>query len=94
MSIDELTVELGSVMALPESEVIRKGLLALIEKEIRFAENEIAEIRERYDLFSKEALSQAIQDGRVAGHPAWEDYIVWKNKEAHIARLRQVVAHA
>lgn len=68
-----------------------KGLLALIEKEIRLAELEIAEIRERYDVFSKEALYQAIENGEVPGHPAWEDYIVWKNKEAHIARLRQVV---
>jgi Arc/MetJ-type ribon-helix-helix transcriptional regulator len=90
MSIDTLTLELGNMMSLPESEVIRKGLLALIEKELRFAEDEIAEIRERYDVFSQEALSQAIQEGKVAEHPAWEDAIVWKNKEAHITRLRQV----
>jgi len=90
MNAQTLTLELGNVLALPESEVIHKGLLALIEKEIRLAELEIAAIRERYDVFSKEALYQAIQDGKVAGHPAWEDYIVWKNKEAHVARLRQV----
>ena len=90
MSIDELTVELRNVMALPEPEIIRKGLLALVEKEIRAAENEIAEIRERYDFFTKEDLSQAIQEGRVAGHPAWEDYIVWKNKEAYIERLHKI----
>jgi hypothetical protein len=94
MSIDTLTLELGNMMSLPESEVIRKGLLALIEKEIRFAERELAEIRERYDVFSKEALSQAIQEGQVAEHPAWEDYIVWKNKEAHMARLRRVADQA
>jgi hypothetical protein len=41
--------------------------------------------------FSKEALYQAIQGEQVPGHPAWEDYIVWKNKEMHIARLHQVV---
>ncbi len=91
MTLDTLTLELSSVLAMPESEIVRKGLLALAEKEIRLAEQEIAEIRERYDMFSKEALYQAIQEGKVAGHPAWEDYIVWKNKEAHIARLRQVV---
>jgi len=90
MNVEALTLELGNVLALPESEIIHKGLLALIEKEIRLAELEIAEIRERYDVFSKESLYQAIQDGQIAGHPAWEDYIVWKNKEAHIARLRQV----
>jgi len=67
-----------------------EGLLAFIEKEIRLAEREIAQIRERYDVFSKESLDQAIQNGEIAGHPTWEDYIVWKNKEAHLARLRQM----
>ncbi len=90
MSTQALTLELSNLFAVPETEVVRKGMLALIEKEIRLAEVEIAQIRERYDAFSKEALYQAIQDGQVAGHPAWEDYIVWKNKETHIARLRQM----
>jgi len=91
MDVQALTLELSNALAMPEAEVIRKGLLAFIEKEIRLAEWEIAQIRERYDVFSKEALYQAIQKGEIPGHPAWEDYIVWKNKEAHIARLRQMV---
>ena len=94
MDVQGLTLELSNALALPETELIRKGLLALIEKEIRLAELEIAQIRERYDVFSKEALHRAIEDNQIAGHPAWEDYIVWKNKEAHIARLRQVVEEA
>ena len=89
MNVQTLALELSNVLALPETETVRKGLLALVQKEIRLAELEIANIRERYDVFSKEALYQAIQDGQVAPHPAWEDYIVWKNKDAHIASLRQ-----
>ena len=56
MTVATLTIEMSSLMALPESDLIRKGLLALAEKEIRLAEEEIARIRERYDVFSKEAL--------------------------------------
>jgi len=48
------------------------------------------QILERYDVFFKESLYQAIQNGEVAGHPAWEDYIVWNNEEARIARLWQM----
>lgn len=48
--------------------------------EIRLAEWEIAQIRERYAVFSKESLYQAIQDGEVAGHPAWEDCIAWSRE--------------
>jgi hypothetical protein len=91
MDVQSLTLELSNALALPEPELIHKGLLALIEKEIRLAEQEIAAIRERYDVFSKEALYQAIEEGQISGHPAWEDYIVWKNKDSHIARLRQVL---
>ena len=89
-----LSVELSGLFALPETELIRKGLLALIEKEIRLAESEIASIRERYDVFSKDALYKAIEENKVAGHPAWEDYIVWKNKESHINKLRQLAEKA
>jgi len=90
MDVQTLSLELSSLLAIPENELVRKGLLAFIEKEIRLAEWEIAQIRGRYDVFSKESLYQAIQDEQVAGHPAWEDYIVWKNKESHIARLHQM----
>jgi len=90
MTVQTLTGELGAILALPEADLIRKGMLALTEKELRLAELEIAEIRERYDVFSKEALYEAIRTGAVAEHPAWEDYIIWKNKEVHIARLHQL----
>ena len=91
MSTQSLALGLSDLLALPEQELVHKGLLSLIEKEIRLAEYEIAQIRERYEVFSEEALRQAITNGQVAGHPAWEDYIVWKNKEAHIRRLREMV---
>lgn len=91
MSGTTLTAEMSSLMAMPEPAVIRKGMLALIEKELRLAEQEIAVIRERYDVFTKEALFNAIKIGTVPEHPAWEDYIVWKNKEAHISQLQHMV---
>lgn len=91
MSAEALLVKMSDFMALPKPEILRKGLYSLIEKEIRLAELEIANIRERYyEVFSLSALYDAIQDGRIPEHPAWEDYIVWKNKETHITRLREL----
>ncbi len=90
MGVQTLTLEMSNLMAMPEPVVVRKGMIALIEKELRLAEQEIAMIRERYDVFSQGALYQAIRDGVVPAHPAWEDYIVWKNNEAHMASLRQM----
>ena len=63
----------------------------MVQKEIHLTELEIAVLRERYDVLSKEALHQAIKSSAIAAHPTWEDYIVWTNKEAHIAHLRQLI---
>ena len=81
---------LSQRLGLSEAELVYKGLLAFIQNEIRLAELEIANIRDRYGVFSQEELYQAIKDGQVVEHPAWEDYIIWKNKLAHIAELRQL----
>lgn len=78
------------MMALPENEVIHKSLLSLIQKEIKLAELDIANIRDRYDVFFLEELHQKIQTGQIPGHPAWEDYIIWKNKQDHIERLYEL----
>ncbi len=48
----------------------------------------LADIRERYAVFSKEELYEAIKSKQIASHPAWENYIVWKNKEKYIEDLK------
>jgi len=90
MNVKTLTSSLSQQTGLPETELVHKGLLAYIQNEIRLAELEIANIRERYGVFSKEELYQAIEEGNVVEHPAWEDYIIWQNKLAHISNLRHL----
>jgi hypothetical protein len=63
-------------------------LISFIEREIRLTEADIADIRDRYNVISKEELYEAIKTKRVVSHPAWEDYIVWKNKERYIKDLK------
>ena len=91
MEAQTLTSSLGQMLGLSEPDLIQKGMIALIQKELRLAEMEIATLREKYDVFSPEELQQAIQQNRVSGHPAWEDSIVWKNKLTHITQLRQML---
>ena len=90
MKVETLTASLNQTLGIPEADIIYRGVLAFIQNEIRSAELEIANIRERYTVFSKEELYDAVKNGTVITHPAWEDYIVWKNKLAHIAYLRQL----
>ena len=87
-SVSEITADLSHVIGLPETELIHKGLISFIEKEIRLAEADIADLIDRYDVASKEELYEAIKSRKIPSHPAWEDYIVWKNKEKYIKDLK------
>ncbi|MGC9445167.1 MAG: hypothetical protein ACP5E9_09620 [Candidatus Methanospirareceae archaeon] len=80
---------ISKIVGVSEEEVISKSLISFLEREIRFAEADIADIRERYNVLSKEELYEAIKSLKIASHPAWEDYIVWKNKEQYIADLKE-----
>jgi hypothetical protein len=87
-SVSEITADLSHVIGLPETVLIHRGLISFIEKEIRLAEADIADLVDRYDVSSKEGLYEAIKSKRISSHPAWEDYIVWKNKEKYVNDLK------
>lgn len=83
-----VAVELSHAIGIPEDELIYRGLISFIEKEIRLAEMDIADLRDRYNVTSKEKLYEAIKSKKIPSHPAWEDYIVWKNKEKYLKDLK------
>jgi hypothetical protein len=87
-SVSEITSDLSHVMGLPETVLIHKGLLSFIEKEIRLADADISDIMDRYNVASKEDLFEAIKSKKISSHPAWEDFIVWKNKEKYVKDLK------
>ncbi|BDZ71410.1 hypothetical protein [Methanobacterium petrolearium] len=79
--------EVGKIVNISQEELIARGMLAFLEKEIRLSEMEIADMREKYDVASKEDLYKLIESKAIASHPAWEDYITWKNKEKYREEL-------
>ncbi len=83
-----VAVELSHAIGISEDELIHRGLISFIEKEIRLAETDIADLRDRYNVASKEDLYEVIKSKKIPSHPAWEDYIVWKNKEKYIKNLK------
>ncbi len=86
--VSSVTAELSHAIGLPEDVLIHRGLISFIEKEIRLAEADIADFRDRYNVALKEELYEAIKSKKIPSHPAWEDYIVWKNKEKYISDLK------
>jgi hypothetical protein len=82
-------VEISKKLGIPEKELLLKGVISFLEKEIRLAEGEIADLREKYDAATKEELYEMIKSRDIESHPAWEDYITWKNKEKYIKELKE-----
>lgn len=60
-----------------------------MDKSEKLAEEEIADLREKYDAATKEDLYEMIESRDIESHPAWEDYITWKNKEKYIEELKE-----
>ncbi len=80
---------ISKIVGVSEEETINKSLISFIEREIKLSEADIADIRERYNVMSKEELYEAIKTKKIASHPAWEDYIIWKNKERYVEDLKE-----
>ena len=80
---------ISKIVGVSEEDIINKSLISFIEREIRLSEVDIADIRARYNVKSKEELYDAIKTKKIASHPAWEDYIVWENKERYVEDLKE-----
>ena len=90
MSEENMNVKatLSKIVGIPEDELIQLGLKSFVEREIRRGEMEIADIRDRYNVISKDELYNGIKSSKIESHPAWEDYILWKNTENYIRKLQ------
>lgn len=50
--------EISKKLGIPEKELVLKGVISFIEKELRLAEGEIADLREKYDVPTKSPLRE------------------------------------
>lgn len=82
-------LEISKALGISREILLQKGIISFLEKEIRLSEEEIANIRERYDCLDCENLERKIRKKEINSHPAWEDCIVWKNKDSHIKELKK-----
>jgi len=82
--------EISKRLEMPTDELEKKSVLSFVAHEIRLAEWDIADIKERYGVSSRAELEGNIQRKVAASHPAWEDLIHWENLEDYAARLRAI----
>jgi hypothetical protein len=82
--------EISRRLEMPTEELEKKSVLSFVAHEIRLAEWDIADIKERYAVSSRGELESNIQRKTTHSHPAWEDLIHWENLENYTERLRAV----
>lgn len=83
-------VDISRRLEIPPEELEKKSILSFIAHEIRLAEWDISDIKERYGVSSQVEMEDKIKAKELYSHPAWEDLIHWENMEDYIARLRAI----
>ena len=68
--------------------LLQRSIAAFFAREIRLAEWDIADLKERYRVVSPVELEERIKSGQIYSHPAWEDLIQWEVLDAYISHLR------
>ena len=89
--MNSLLNSLSETLNIPPDHIITIGIKAFLEREIRLTELDIADLREKYLVSSREELETKIKNKEIYSHPAWEDLISWENSEKHIFRLKAIL---
>jgi hypothetical protein len=89
--MNTLLNNISETLSIPPDQIINLGIKAFLEREMRLAELDIADLRDKYLIASKEELENKISNKEINSHPAWEDLIAWENSEKYIARLKAII---
>lgn len=83
--------QVSKELNIPPDELTQRSLLAYLEHELRLAEEDIADIRDKYLVATRAELEENIKNKKVYSHPAWEDLIAWENTEEYTDRLKKTI---
>lgn len=89
--MNTLLNNISETLSIPPDQIISLGIKSFLEREIRLAELDIADLRDKYLAFSKSDLENKIKAKEISSHPAWEDLIAWENSEKYIAKLKTII---
>lgn len=84
--------ELARVASRDARVVETEAAAAWVLCELATIDREICEYARRYGASSPEDLDRLIRDGKIPGHPSWEDSLDWANLLAYRERLLSAMA--
>jgi hypothetical protein len=70
-----------------------EALRAWLRQELAETDREIIEYVRKYRVTHPEQVENAIRNGKIDGHPAWEDMIDWMNPIAYREKLLALPTH-
>ncbi len=73
----------GAAVHKTPHQVETEALHAWISRELAETDREILGYFRKYRVVAPKQVERAIRDGRLNGHPAWEDIIDWMNLLAY-----------
>lgn len=89
--MNTLLDNISETLNIPPNQIITLGIKAFLQREMRLAELDIADLRDKYLVASQEELGNKIKNKEINSHPAWEDLIAWENSEKYITRLKAII---
>lgn len=78
-------------MGMSAEALLCEGLKRFLASKIEENEGIIRALEQKWGVSGYVELEQKIEKGEVAGHPAWEDIILWEEISQHIEVLRGLV---
>ena len=85
--LDQISKDLN----ITSDELLNRSLRAYLERELRLAEADIADVRDKYLVATRFELEKKIASKEIASHPAWEDLIARENTEKYIEKLKSEI---
>ena len=82
--------KLAKELEIPKNELLTLGFIAYLEHELRLAEEDVADFRDKYLVLNKEELEKHVKQKSIPEHPAWEDLIAWENTELYIQKVKNL----
>ena len=83
--------KIAKALDISPKDLLAEGTLAYLHKELRLVEEDLADLRERYELLSHRELEEKIHKGLLPAHPAWEDLIEWESLDAYKQKLTDLL---
>ena len=91
MKMGPTIAQISKELNILPDELTQRSLLTYLEHELRLAEEDVADIRDKYLVATMAELEKNIKSKKIYSHPAWEDLIAWENTEEHIVKLKRTI---